>query len=269
MSALLFTRRLSTRTLSARRFFSQQSSNPSTQWQQYRPYVATYTVVGVCCSGYAYNFYADDQVQTKRNFSHRNFVDKHLVFTRDNYNAGRWWTLITCSFMHTTILHLGVNMFAFTSFAPLSIMLLGLPSTAALWLGGSISAMYLTMLGHDYKRKLANTGRSWQMTNISSQPLPPRAQASRENTRHLGSSASLLGIITAVACRVPRHGVYLIPIPVPIPLYGASGGFAVFSVVAWEQDLIPFLGHAAHLGGMAFGAAYYVLALRLKRLPRR
>ncbi|KAL8853047.1 MAG: hypothetical protein Q9221_002077 [Calogaya cf. arnoldii] len=257
---------MSARSFASRRFFSQQSTGAPTRWK--KPYIVTYATIGTCCSAYAYNLYADDQARERR-FWHRNFIDKHLIFTRDNYNAGRWWTMVTYSFMHTSALHLAVNMLAFSSFSPICISTMGLRSFAALWLGGSVSAMYLTMLGDDYKKKQASSGSSRLITSIGGRPLPQRAQGNPENTRHIGASASLLSLVTAVACRTPWHGVYVIPIPVSIPMYGAVGGFAVFSIIAFAQDLVPFIGHAGHLGGMAFGAAYYALALRTKRFPKR
>ena len=260
---------MSARFFTTRRSFSLQSPQRSTKWQRYKPYIATYTTVGACCSGYAYNVYADDQVQKKGNYWHRSFIDKHLIFTRENYNAGRWWTLVTYSFMHPALFHLAVNMVAFISFGPMAIGLFGLRSIATIWLGGSVSGMYFSMLGEDYKIRQTKSDRRWLITEIGGRPLPPRAKIGVENTHHVGSSASLLGIITAVACRLPRHSVYIMPLPVAIPMYGAFGGFAVFSAIAYAQELLPFMGHAGHLGGMAFGAAYYVLALRTKRFPRR
>ncbi|KAL8726189.1 MAG: hypothetical protein Q9166_006862 [cf. Caloplaca sp. 2 TL-2023] len=259
---------MSARSFVSRRFFSQQTSQSSTRWQQYRPYIPVYATIGICCSGCAYNFYADDQANKKRNFKHRDFIDTNLVFNRENYNAGRWWTTLTYSFMHTMPLHLAVNMFALSSFGPLGVALFGLPATAALWLGGSVSSMYLSMLGEDYKKKQARSGVPPKEISIAGWPLPRGNPVNVENAKHIGSSASLLAILTAVACRLPKHEVFLFPIPVGFPLYGAIGGFAIMSAIAYAQDLIPFFGHAGHLGGMAFGALYYVLALRTKRFPK-
>ncbi|KAL8785729.1 MAG: hypothetical protein Q9213_003196 [Squamulea squamosa] len=259
---------MSARALATRRFFSQQSPQASTRWQQYKTYIPTYATIGLCGSGYAYNYYADDQMQQKRNFTHRNFIDKNLIFTRDNWNAGRWWTIVTYSFMHTIGLHLAINMFAFSSFGPLSVRLFGLPSTAALWLGGSASAMYLSMFGDEYRKKQTRSAANSNTMTTAGWDSPQAIPVNQDNKRHIGSSGSLLSILTSVACRLPQHGVYFMPIPIPLPVYAVMGGFAVLSAVAYVQDLVPFLGHAGHLGGMAFGAAYYVLALRTKRLPR-
>lgn len=249
----------------SRRFLSQQSSRAPTRWS---PYTATYATVGICCSGFAYNLYANHQVRKNRDFWHRNFIDKNLVFTRDNYNGGRWWTLFTYSLMHTSALHLAVNMFAWSSFGPLCVGLVGLRSTAVLWLGGSASAMYLTMAGEDYKKNQATSRTSSKPISIAGYPLPQGRPTDQSNTRFIGSSGSLLSILAAVACKLPQHGVYVFPLPLAVPLYGAVGGIAVFSAIAYVQDLVPFLGHAGHLGGMIFGAAYYILALKTKRFPK-
>ncbi|KAI4279626.1 MAG: hypothetical protein L6R38_004982 [Xanthoria sp. 2 TBL-2021] len=256
---------MSARFFASRRFSSLQSPRAPTPW---RPYIATYTTVGICCSGFAYNLYANDRVRKKQDFWHRNFIDKNLVFTRDNYNGERWWTMFTYSFMHTSGLHLAVNMLALSSFGPICVGLVGLPSTAVLWLGGSASAMYLTMVGEDYKKNQAKSRISSKPISIAGYPLPQGRPTDQRNMRFIGASGSLLSILAAVACKIPRHGVYVFPLPMAVPMYGAIGGFAVFSAIAYVQDLVPFLGHAGHLGGMVFGAAYYILALRTKRFPR-
>ncbi|KAI4240945.1 MAG: hypothetical protein L6R40_004825 [Gallowayella cf. fulva] len=259
---------MSARAFVRRRFFSQQRTPSPTQWQQYKPYLPTYATIGVCCSAYAYNLYADYAVKNKRNFRHRDFIDKNLIFDRVNYNAGRWWTMVTYSFMHTTGLHLAANMFVLSSFGPLSVALFGLPTTAALWLGGSVSAIKLSMIGEDFKKKKMDSGLAPTQITIQGRALPRGKPENEENIRHLGASGSMLSILAAIACRIPQHGVYIFPIPASIPIYGALGGFAFMSAVAYTQDLVPLFGHAGHLGGMAFGLFYYVLALRNKRFPK-
>lgn len=128
--------------------------------------------------------------------------------------------------------------------------------------------MYLTMVGEDYKKNQAKSRISSKPISIAGYPLPQGRPTDQRNMRFIGASGSLLSILAAVACKIPRHGVYVFPLPMAVPMYGAIGGFAVFSAIAYVQDLVPFLGHAGHLGGMVFGAAYYILALRTKRFPR-
>ncbi|KAL8678747.1 MAG: hypothetical protein Q9224_004192 [Gallowayella concinna] len=208
-------------------------------------------------------------MEKNRNFWHRDLIDRNLIFNRENYNAGRWWTMITYSFMHANALHLGMNMVALSSFGPIGVALFGLPATVALWLGGSVSAIKLSMVGEDYKRKQMHSGVFPTNVIIVGKDLPRGTPENVENVKYVGASGSLLGIVAALACRIPQHGVAFFPLPITMPLYGALGGFAFMSAVAYAQDLVPFIGHTGHLGGMAFGVFYYALALRNKRIPRR
>lgn len=253
----------------ARRFSSYRPVQPGRDWQQWRAWGTTYAAVAACCTGYAYNLYADDQVAKRRNYSHRNFIDKHMVFSRENYNAGRWWTAITHSAMHFNLLHLACNMLALTSFGPLSIMLFGLPSTALMWVGSSLASSWAILKGNEYKSIQAKSGAAAKPIEIFGQRLP-RGQPSVEDTvQVIGASSSILGMIASVAFVVPKRPLYIFPLPMAVPMGAAVAGFGLASAMAWSQDLLPMLGHTGHLGGMAFGALYYLAVLRRRvRIPR-
>ncbi|KAL8812639.1 MAG: hypothetical protein Q9223_004903 [Gallowayella weberi] len=260
---------MSSRCLASRRFFSRQTSQPPNRAQQYKIYVPTYATIGLCILGYAYNLFADSQVEKKKNFRHRDFIDKNLIFSQRNYDAGRWWTTVTYSFMHSWTLHFGMNMVVLSSFGPLSVALFGLPATAALWLGGSVSANKLSMIGEDYKKKQRNSAVPHETIDIAGSALPRSTPEVVENLKYYGASGSLSSILAALACRIPQQGVMFFPIPMMIPMYGAVGGLAFMSAVAYAWDLVPFVSHTGHLGGMAFGVFYYVIALKNKRFPTR
>lgn len=253
----------------ARRFTSYRPVQPGRDWQQWRAQGTTYAVVGVCCSGYAYNLYADDQVAKQRNYSHRNFIDKNLVFSRENYNAGRWWTSVTHSAMHFHLLHLVCNMVGLVSFGPISIMRFGLPSTALMWVGSSLGSSWAVLKGSEYKTKQAKSGVAAKPIEIFGQRLPRGQPSVEDSVQVIGASSSILGLLTAVACVTPQSSLYIFPLPMPVPMGAAAAGFGLASAIAWSQDLLPMLGHTGHLGGMAFGALYYIAVLRRRiRYPR-
>ncbi|KAL9594861.1 MAG: hypothetical protein Q9219_006796 [cf. Caloplaca sp. 3 TL-2023] len=242
------------------RRYSQGKSTPA--WQQNKHYTASYAVIAVCCSGFAYNWYADDQATKKRNSKHRNFIDRNLVFSQQNYDAGRWWTIITHSVMHFHGTHLAFNMVALASFGPTSILMFGLPSTAIMWAGSSASGAWFYTAGNRFKaekarervapKELEHLGRV-----PSEQPAPPET-----SPPILGASSSILGLFAAVACVKPKASVYIFPLPIPIPMGALALGIGLASAAAYSRDLLPFIGHSGHLGGMAFGTLYYVLRLR-------
>lgn len=249
----------------ARRFFHhtpvQRVQSPS-RWQQSKTYFPAYAAIGVCCSGFAYNYYADNQVAQHRNYTHRNFIDRNLVLSRENYDAGRWWTTVTHSLMHFHALHLACNMVALASFGPTSAAMFGLPSTAIIWIGSSFACSWATLAGQEYKSKQARSGLLPKPLEIFGRPLPHGQPSSPHSVQAVGSSSAILGLFAAVACARPRAGVFVFPIPIPVPMGALAVGFGLASAVAWSQDLLPALGHTGHIGGMAFGALFYALVLR-------
>ncbi|KAL9005258.1 MAG: hypothetical protein Q9188_001955 [Gyalolechia gomerana] len=256
--------------LISRRSVHNKSREASTAWQQSQPYAQTYGAIAVCCSVYAYNLYADDQHDKKRNHWHRDFIDKNLAFSEENYNAGRWWTMVTHSAMHAHGVHLAFNMLALASFGSTSIMMFGLPSTALIWVGSSLAGSWVMLAGNEYKARQAGAKTAPNELEIFGHPLPRGQLATPDPARKsVGASSSILGLFAAVACSAPRNPVYLFPLPVPLPIGALAVGLGLASAVAYTQDLLPMLGHTAHLGGMAFGTLYYVLALKRRMRLRR
>lgn len=246
----------------AKRLLSQQSAKPIRS-QRLGSSVPIYATVSVCCSAFAYNWYANEQVEKKRDQRHRRFIDRNLVLSKQNYDAGRWWTMITCSVMHFHFYHLLVNMLPLATFGPIAVSVFGPASTAVIWLGSSLSCSYAAMIAEDHKIKQAGAG-PWKDTL-------PHKDTIRHDTRvqHIGASGSVLGIISASACVFPKQKMYIFPLPLPVRLYAALGAFGIGSAYCWAQGLLPSIGHTGHLGGMAFGIAYYFLALKRRvRIPR-
>ncbi|KAL8960555.1 MAG: hypothetical protein Q9183_005443 [Haloplaca sp. 2 TL-2023] len=212
-------------------------------------------MIGVCCSGFAYRYYANDQISRKRDYHHQRFIDQNLAFSRENYNAGRWWTAVTCSVMHSDLWHLAFNMFALGSFGPIAVATFGLGPTALLWVGSGVVSSAAILVGEDYKKGNANAGEL--------------RSTERGGRSYVGASGSLFGIVTAVACNVPQHKIFVFPIPFPFPMGPAIGVIGALSVIAYFQNLAPALSHTGHLGGMTFGGLYYLLSLRRRlRFPR-
>ncbi|KAL8869241.1 MAG: hypothetical protein Q9174_004416 [Haloplaca sp. 1 TL-2023] len=208
-----------------------------------QPYTTTpiYALIGLCCSTFAYRHYANSQLSHHQNPTHQRFIDRNLIFSRENYNAGRWWTAATCTLMHSDLWHLAFNMFALGSFGPMAIASFGLRPTAILWVGSSLVSSAAILKGEDMKMKKGVTERSGRS--------------------YVGASGSLFGIVTAIACTVPKHKIFVFPIPVPFPMGPAVSVIGAMSLVAYVQDWAPALSHTGHLGGMAFGGLYYLLLL--------
>ena len=84
-----------------------------------------------------------------------------------------------------------------------------------------------------------------------------------QQTRALGLSGVVMGLGAVVSLAMPRAKVLIMGI-VPCPVWLLMIGY-VFYDSARLDDRTSKTGHAAHLGGAAFGAAYYLLRLRRGR----
>jgi len=72
----------------------------------------------------------------------------------------------------------------------------------------------------------------------------------------VGASGSILGVFAACAILFPQIVVYLFPLPVAIPIrVAAVAGIVIFILFVVTRSENAG-GHAAHLAGMAAGAAY-------------
>ncbi len=81
-------------------------------------------------------------------------------------------------------------------------------------------------------------------------------------TRALGGSGAGMGLVTLYACMAPQSTFYMYFIPVPAWL--CAGGLVAYDLYGAMRGN-DGVAHTGHLGGAAFGAAYYLLRLRRGR----
>ena len=131
-------------------------------------------------------------------------------------------------------------MLALWGFGQAVVALYGVPTFAVLWVGSGIAGG----LGQAY---------FW-----AKNPNPYAEE------KAMGASGSLLGIFAALTCVMPKHPVSLVIIP--MPMFVAAALTAGFSLGALREGWLPYIGHADHLGGMAFGVLWWVVVLRRRRI---
>ena len=78
----------------------------------------------------------------------------------------------------------------------------------------------------------------------------------------VGASGSILGMLAACAILFPQFVLFVVVFPVPIRVAAVGFGFAYFLVVVTRLGG-NVGGNAAHLAGMAAGAAYVLLGPKL------
>ncbi|XXQ32486.1 Peptidase S54 rhomboid domain-containing protein [Plasmodiophora brassicae] len=148
--------------------------------------------------------------------------------------ASRPWTLATSVFSHNLPMHFAVNMLVLYSFGPLTIRAIGVQRFLALYfMGGLVS-------------NIAHVAYS--------------RYSGGDRPAH-GASGAINSLIVAFACMFPKSEFLVMGfIPVRAPI--AVGLFALYDFFFLGDRSI--IGHAAHLGGFAFGILYYVLRLRVR-----
>jgi membrane associated rhomboid family serine protease len=159
------------------------------------------------------------------------FLEKWFsVFPRSPGYILHFWRLITYQFLHGNFFHIIFNM--------LWLFFLG-PSLERHWGGKKFIIFYLGCgaAGGLFYTLLV------LLNFLGAGPM-------------VGASGSILGVFAACAILFPKFVVYLFPLPVAIPIrVAAVAGIAMYIFFVATRSANAG-GHAAHLAGMAAGAAY-------------
>ncbi|KAI8826815.1 uncharacterized protein EV422DRAFT_562873 [Fimicolochytrium jonesii] len=174
---------------------------------------------------------------------------KWLKFMRENFllnahnciDLGRWWTMLTCAFSHSNLMHILLNMFVLYNFAPSVIEIVGPRNFLGLYLLSGLAA---------------SVGSLINQVNTARQRGPP--------TYSLGASGCVTGVTLLFALTYPRASVYLFGL-VPVPAIIALGGFVAYDAYKSYTGTSGGTDTAGHLGGAAMGAAYWWFLVRRGR----
>ena len=146
-------------------------------------------------------------------------------------NRKEYIRLLSAGFLHADWGYLFFNMLTLYFFAPIVLYVYGVSGFLLVYLGsiviGNLFSLYL------YKRQ------SWYSA--------------------IGASGGVSGILFAAIAMVPSLGIYFYFIPIPIPgyIFGTLYfGYSVYMMLNPRPH--DNIGHAAHLGGAAFGLVYAV-----------
>ncbi len=161
------------------------------------------------------------------------------------YDLGLWaplqltleqpWGIFTSMFTHVGFTHVIFNMLALYFFGSYVLKLTGLKQFLTIYLGGGLLGSIFYVL----------------FSTLISPNIPGLA---------IGASGAIFALGGTLAVLTPRVKVYIMFIPIPVPLWIAViGGGLIMSFmpnVAWE----------AHLGGLLFGmAAGFIIKNRRKQ----
>ena len=220
--------------------------------------------IGLCCGIFLLGSYA---IRDPNRYSLRSFFKRNMVLTLKNWREGRYWTIITSSFTHVNLLHLGVNMFTLYSIGPMIVGIYGVTGYVLTWIGSSMACCGFSLYWDTFKEEQEKRPKSEQPLQWMRQQAEGRPHQ-HQDTASAGASGSVLGFSTALARVAPWLTIQVFPIPIPIYLWVFNGLLAGGSVYCMFAERLPALGHAGHLGGMMGGYACGHFLLRRMLLRR-
>ncbi|KOS05188.1 protease [Flavobacterium akiainvivens] len=165
--------------------------------------------------------------------SYKGFNDQ-LFFRKYDFHigsirAGEQYRMFTSAFLHADIMHLIFNMLTLYFFAPVVMVLMGIPSFIAVYALSLLAGNLLTFAFHknDY----------WY--------------------RAIGASGAVTGVLYASILLEPNMelGLYFV-IPVPAYLFGI--GYLLYSIYGMKAKN-DNIGHVAHFGGAIGGFAFTLI----------
>lgn len=164
------------------------------------------------------------------------FLNQNFLCSWDHIHKGRYWTLLTSAYSHQNLGHLAGNMFSLYAFGSVLLSVGLSPVVFATIFFGSAIAGNIGFLYHQARGKRARQSYG------------------------LGASGAVMGTGAAAALMLPTAPMLLFGF-IPVPLFVLLGGYVYYDSY-YLDDPNSVVGHSAHLGGAAFGAASYILFLR-------
>ncbi|WP_417431739.1 rhomboid family intramembrane serine protease [Halpernia sp.] len=160
------------------------------------------------------------------------------IFEKYKFNVGailrnkEYVRLVSAGFLHADPTHLIFNMLTLYFFGPVVLQFFGPLGFIVVYFGsiilGNLFSLYL------YKHQ------AWYSA--------------------IGASGGVSGILFAAIGMIPTMSIYFFFIPIGIPGFIFGFGYFAYSVYSMLKPRAnDNIGHAAHLGGAAFGLVYTIL----------
>jgi membrane associated rhomboid family serine protease len=137
------------------------------------------------------------------------------------------WQLLSYAFLHGSVAHIFLNMFALYMFGR---------TLETYWGGRRFIAFYLICVLAAGLTQLAV-----QAGGAAAEPV-------------LGASGGVFGVLLAFGWYFPKQRLILLPIPIPIPAWLFVTLYALVELYLGFTGRQPDVAHFAHLGGMLGGA---------------
>ncbi|KAI9749373.1 MAG: hypothetical protein M4579_006895 [Chaenotheca gracillima] len=214
------------------------------------------------------------------------FVARIFSYKACYWSAGSFWlnmsSMIGYQFMHSSIIHLAMNTYAFFFLSRLAIGLVKPGTTVLLFLSGGFLAanincgyerVFNRFVGksrNECSDELLRAKRDSQ--NASSWWAKKGGQRVQREFRDyfvpgVGASSSVICLLTIFSFIVPKTGINAFFIPTTLRRTTLAFFAFDFLLGTTRMSTLP-LGHLGHVGGYAAGALMWFLLLRRGRLGR-
>lgn len=254
---------------------------PESFWARNKPTLVVGGVIGLCCCTY-YCQWTATKVSHQGTHALSDLIRQNFVSSAENVREGRWWVMISSSFAHVNLGHLGINMLALWGFGASFVGRFGVPCFVGLWMFSAVSSSAAQIYWQDTQERLRRemVSRRWDKPEdlkilgirISRERALAISGGSGAYGPQIGgsqgASGAICGLTGMLLCYVPKLPIRLLI--VPMPLWLGELVFAVGSAFCMATGYAPIMGHAAHLGGTAAGIASWYGAVRpwLRRTGR-
>ncbi|KAI8621131.1 hypothetical protein BC830DRAFT_1095960 [Chytriomyces sp. MP71] len=180
-----------------------------------------------------------------------------LQFMHDNFlsnwqslEAGRWWTTITCAFSHNTLIHIGLNMFAFYNFADATMAILGPSRFLVFFLAaGAVSSAAHLM----YTRFVEPRVKTLNASHMYGRNFVDRSSH--------GASGAVSAALLLFALQNPSSPIQIFFL-LQMPAIVGVGGFLAYDLYMASTGQQGTVDSAAHVGGALFGLLYWAAFVR-------
>jgi len=172
------------------------------------------------------------------------------VFSLGNWRAGRWYTVVTSTFMHHGVIHLVDDLWDLWFYGIPIIILFGLSHFAGIYILGGISGGLLRLhfdwlVESEFERLIG--GKEWWVQRTA-----------------VGAADPVRALMMVLALTVPMYKVPFITFPLA---HFISGGTVAWCFLYTLGGLLSFwavdVPHHGHFGGYVFGACVLGVFLKL------
>lgn len=175
------------------------------------------------------------------------WLSENFTLSAMNWNAGRYYTLLTSAFSHQNFIHFLFNMVAFQAFGSILALVPGVGAMhiTSLCIGSAIAGSFAWLYQRNSNPRILNGVTGAAGVEYSA----------------LGASGMVMGAGLAATCLMPRAPMALLFPPVSMPLWALMGLYVGIDMYMLG-DGSSRIGHSAHLGGALYGLMYYLGYLR-------